>query len=92
MSILYSDTEPRTGGRPPVPYETWNATKHYLEHYANYLFLNAIVAKPRDPLEKRQAVKELGICERKLQYWARHPNWDAAAVTAECARLKAQWK
>jgi hypothetical protein len=92
MAIIYSDTEPRRTGRPPIPYERWNATKHYLEHYTNLLFLSAIVARPKDPLEKRQALKELSICERKLEYWTRHPNFDRDEVVRGCLALKTQWK
>lgn len=90
MSIFYADTPSRPDG-PVSGYLRWPAVKKYLEYYGNLLILDAISKKPKDPAEKRQALKEMTMCEKKLAYWTRHSNFDQAEVSKGIALLKAQW-
>lgn len=91
MSIFYADNTQRPAG-PVTGYLHWPAVKKYLEHYGNYLILDAISKAPKNAVEKRQALKEMTICERKLTYWQRHPNFDDQEAKRGVAVLKAQWR
>lgn len=90
MSFIYSDNrEPRSGAI--APYDTWKACDRYVEHYGNLLILQAIVNAPKGPGERRQAQKEIGLCERKLHFWEGHPNFVAAEVQTRCEQLRREW-
>lgn len=89
MAIFYDDAQ--RGGGDPVPYDRINATRGYLRHYDNYLILDAIAKAPKNTLEKLQALKELTICERKMAWMQKHPNFNVKTVTEEVAKLKALW-
>ncbi len=91
MHIFYSDQRSE-GGAVSVPYEKWNANKGYLKHYENYLMLDFISKASKDGRERAQARKEMDICERKLAFWTRHPNYDQAEVTRGVQKLKAMWE
>lgn len=88
--FFYSEN---TGPRGPskIPFHVWRATDRYLDHYSNYLILDAMLRAPRDRAERVQVVKELAICERKLAFWARHPNYNGAEADRGRAALKAAW-
>jgi hypothetical protein len=90
MSIFYSENEAPFKGEP-TPYHKMPATKFYLNHYNNMLILKAIEQRPKNPQEKQQATREIAICQRKLDYWSKHPNFDQETVTRECAALKKLW-
>lgn len=91
MSIVYAEShEPFTGR--PTPYHEQKATEHYIKHYGNLLFLTAVCNSPKSPQERIQAQKEIVICERKLQHWQRHPNYDQARALAEVTKLKQGWR
>lgn len=92
MHIIYDDVSVSKSGRPSVPFEEWDAVGAYLRHYDNYLYLDFIVHNTDDWREKRQALKEIGICERKLKYWERHPNYDLQKVLNGVAELKKKWR
>jgi hypothetical protein len=88
--ICYDENSPRTGS--VVPYNRINATDGYLRHYANYLYLSFIFNNTDDWREKQQANKELTICQRKMDYHRKHPNFNAKHAEAESVKLKAQWE
>jgi hypothetical protein len=90
MGICYDDGRAEVPANLP-PYETWNAVKGYLNHYANYLYLDFLSKQSTDGRERAQARKELTICERKLKYWTTHPNWDKKAVLEGVEKLKRDW-
>jgi len=91
MAFFYSDNkEPFSGN--VVPYHKQNATKAYLRHYDNYLYLQFIVQNSDRETERNQASKELTICERKLKHWRQHANYDQAVALAGIADLKKRWK
>ena len=88
---FYSDTEPRQafGGfkTPPDPNVMW------LRHYANYVELSWMQASPLlSHMERRQVVKELGICERKMKYWYQKDEWSLERCKDEIERLKKLWQ
>lgn len=89
-SIIYEDNPPPFTGTP-VPYLKMAANKHYLRHYSNMLILQAMGAAPKDAVERRQVAKEMATCQKKLDYWAKHPNFNHQQATEACLTLKKQW-
>jgi len=76
-----------------VPYHKMNANAGYLSHYGNFMYLRFIRDNPKStPAEKRQAIREIAICERKLNWWLRHPNLEPAVISAGKARLHNLWR
>lgn len=84
--FFYSDerAEPFKGGKLP------DATKGYLRHARNRLFLDFFATSP-DFAEAAQARKEIVICERKQNYWRRQIGFDAAEAARGMTKLKAEW-
>lgn len=90
MALFYSDNREPFKGRPG-DFAKYPATAKYLEHYANYIILDRILQAPKDLAERGQAAKELTLCEKKLAYWTRHPNFVRAEAERGVAKLKALW-
>jgi hypothetical protein len=90
MHIVYSDEKQAFSG--VVRYENLDASKHWLTHYGNYLYLKFIFDKSEDRVERHQASKEIAIAERKMTYWRRHPNFSLAKIDAGKAILHRQWE
>ena len=90
---MFCYSEGRT--EPPsflVPYSKMNATQGYLRHYDNLLYLQFILYNPKStPADRKQANRELLICDRKLNWWARHPNLNQADVAEGKKMLNARW-
>ena len=82
--ICYSDTEPSSSGPIRV-----DPTRAYLRHYENYLYLQFLSRKSPDPRERGQALRELTICERKMEYHKR--NADKAEMLAGIQKAKRKW-
>lgn len=89
--IIYNVNEVRCGGRQPVKYENLNANKHYMTHFGNVMFLEAVLKAPKDQRERIQANNEIQIANRKMAYWTRHPNFKYADIEQEIKTLKRQW-
>lgn len=89
MAIFYSETSVRTGN--PVDVWKMDGTKAYLGHYANLLMLN-FFAKQGTRTERADAEKEIAICDRKLSFWRRHPNYDHELALKGVEALKRDWK
>lgn len=89
MSLVYDENPVKSGHI--VPYDRQNATKSYLTHYSNYLYLNFILKNSKDMKEQYQAGKELTICERKLAHWKRHANYNNETAMSGVADLKKKW-
>lgn len=89
--FFYSDKpEPRAGN-----IDVWkmNGTRAFLRHYDQYLFLNFVATNPlASEAEKRQARKELALCEKKLSFWKRHPNYDPELALRGIQELKRNWQ
>ncbi len=88
--FIYSDTGSVRSGFV-VPYDKLNATKAYLTHYGNYLYLKFILDNSSDRMERHQANKEIVICDRKLSWWSKHPNIDRLQVEEGKKELQHQW-
>lgn len=71
--FFYSDTEPK--GSVQVNIWELDATHMYMKHFTNLLFLQ-FMAKNGTLLEKLQSEKEIIICNRKLDFWKKMPNFD----------------
>ena len=86
---FYSDTAPREALN--INIGAINSSQAYLRHFDNYLFLNFVAKK--GPFQERAAVeKEIIICERKLKFWQRQPNFDEKLVRKETERLIKNWR
>ena len=87
--FFYSDTAPRSS----VQIDVWrmNANKAYMRHYENFLFLDFILNNGNDR-EKVEAKVELKICERKLDFWKKHPNFEPQTVQALVEKMHIAWK
>lgn len=94
--IIYNDTPTHTqsGGGfrgSKTPYQDLAANRFWLTHFSNFMYLDFIAKKSEDRLEQHQARKEIVICQHKMDYWKRHPNWSMKIVDPEVARIKRQW-
>jgi len=70
----------------------WNGTKQYLKHYDQMLYLHFVLKNPRaSEQEKRIARHEIGIAEKKLAFWTRHPNFDEQEAQKGAEKLKKMW-
>jgi hypothetical protein len=87
MHILYNDDD--RGPFNPATVGRIDPTSAYLRHYSNMLYLSFIAAKSQDWAEKRQAEKEIKICQRKLDYWYRLA--DIRRLTIGTDKLKKDW-
>ena len=86
---FHGKTEPYTG--PPTDFYKLNAVSGYLKHFDNLLFLT-FMSNHGTTAEKMQAQKELIICERKLAWWEKHPNYDKVEVLRGVAAKKREWE
>lgn len=86
---FYSDTAVRE--KSDINVWKMDGSKAYLRHFSNYLFLNFVSVK--GTREERASVeKEILICERKLKFWERHPNFNASYVQSEKENMIKQWR
>lgn len=89
MALIYEEGRAEQFGG--VDLSRVNATKVYLGHYSNQLYLH-FMQNNGTREEKRQADKELIICERKMKYWEKHHNFDSALAVAGMAKAKKEWR
>lgn len=83
--ICYSDEKVSFTGRP-VPYNDQDATRHWARHYRNSRELQFYISSPLSTTsERRRANQEMVVCDRKMEHWRRHPNFD----TNQAAQLRA---
>lgn len=87
--FCYSDNQPRSA----TPVNVWrmNPNKAFMNHYSNFLYLDFILNHGTYQ-ECQQARKELTICERKMRFWEKHPDFNAALVRSEKEKLHLAWK
>lgn len=90
--IVYEENPmPRSGAS--FDFGAADATKFYLEHYRNWKLLQFISTNTLATFaEKQQARKELTICDRKLAYWSKHPNFDTKRMQAGVVEIDKEWK
>ncbi len=67
------------------------ANVHYMTHFNNRMFL-LLLTQEGTFVEKQTAEAEIVICDRKLKFWERHPNFDAEIVRVEKEKVVKQWK
>lgn len=90
--FFYSDTSPKFTGNPSKIWEM-NGTKVYLSHYSNLLYLEFVASHGETSfIEKQQAEKEIVLCNKKLQWWQRHPLYDQDEALRGVEQLKKNWK
>ena len=90
MHFCYEDNPARFAGGS-INYNTMKANEGYLRHYANYLYLDFIIANSDKMQERHQAAKELTKCEKKLDWWSKHANFESKVVLEGVAKLKKDW-
>lgn len=86
---FYSDIAPR--GKSDIDVWKMNGSKAYLRHYDNYLVLN-FIAKNGTRQERAEVEKEILICERKLAFWEKHPNYDREVVARAKEQMLKDWR
>lgn len=87
--LVYSDQPQPFSGNMKI--NEVNPHPFYLRHYSNLLFLT-FIAQQGTKQEAYQARKELVICERKLKFWDRHPDFRISSIAKEIQTLKNQWE
>lgn len=70
--FFYADVSSGSSGK--INFDRLDPVKQFLKHYENSLFLKHYMSVGNFT-ERAQASKEMGICERKMQYWARNKNF-----------------
>jgi hypothetical protein len=88
--IIYPDNEIRQQ-RHPVKYSDMNANKHWLTHYSNSKYLTFFSQHETTLTDRLRALHELTICQRKMDYWKRHPNWDLSTLTSQIQQIDKEW-
>lgn len=91
MAFFYEENQVR-GGAPPVPYHDQDANRAWIGHYRNSLMLRFFEQNDPDIRQRAQARRELQICERKLEYWRRHANYDQQRAIRDAEVAKKEWK
>jgi hypothetical protein len=89
MGLIYSE-EPQNV-RSDISIDKMDGTKAYLRHYDNKLYL-AFIAKNGSQTERWQAEKELVICERKMRFWEKHPNFVGEAARQGMEQANKAWR
>lgn len=90
MHFIYEDNPIRKRSNKPFSIEDFDATEQYLKHFGNSLELAFFLANGNRE-EKQRASKELAICDRKMLFWKRAPNFDIKMAANGCDRLKRKW-
>ena len=89
MALVYDEIPaPFVGRRFDVA--NADATAFWLRHFENSLTLKFFLEKGTFA-ERVQASRELTICDRKLAYWKRHPNFSTGAAERGATALKNRW-
>ncbi|TDW20479.1 hypothetical protein EV128_125109 [Rhizobium azibense] len=89
MALIYDESV--RGGFSNISINRMDGTKQYLKHYENKLIL-CFFAKHGTQIERWQAEKELVVCERKLTFWEKHPNFVGELARKGMEKLNHDWK
>lgn len=92
--MFFYDTS-RVAGQAGPQINVWkmNGTRAYLTHFDNLLFLQFVSSNPRSSeAEKRQALVEMDVCERKLKFWQRHPKYEHEEALRGVDKLRKNWR
>ena len=63
----------------------------YAKHLSNYFHLTFIKNRSDDRKEVGQALKEIVIAERKMNYWKKHPDFSVDAAGQAKNALIGHW-
>lgn len=88
--FFYTDTGPRTPMNL-ARIHLMDPNVQYKKHLENWFFLKFVIMNSKDWRETSQATKELAICDRKLSYWKRNPQFDHKVMMADTMELKKKW-
>ncbi len=89
MALVYDES---TRGAPVnLRISEMDGTKQYLKHFENKLYLTFIASSGTQG-EKWQAEKELVICERKMKFWEKHPNFTKERAQAGMEKAIKSWR
>ena len=89
MFFIYEESK---GGKSSFNIADADATDFWLRHFSNALYLRFIAQhKNTSTSEKAQANKELAIADRKMTFWAKHPNYSKERAVAGAGKLKKDW-
>lgn len=88
MALIYDES--KTGKFAGFNPAKCNATRVYMTHYANSMYLKFMLAKG-DRIERHQASCELLICDRKLKYWERQSNFNENQAEKLMIKEKRKW-
>jgi hypothetical protein len=88
--LIYSDGKEPFRGKT-TPYNEQDAVAYWARHYENYLYLDFIKLSTEYREERRQAEHEIRICQRKMDHWQRHANWNAAEAARRRAIADRSW-
>lgn len=92
MAIIYDDVNRGPWRGMGSKIENVDATRVFLNHYKNYLFLKFVAQNPKSSLnEKIQAEREMLLCENKLDYWEKQPRFVLSAAITKIKVLKQQF-
>jgi hypothetical protein len=91
--FVYADNEERQPFRGrPKPYHEQDAVALWLVHYSNSKYLTFLARNETDVIERNRAVHELSICQKKMDFWKRHVNWDAKRAGSLAQEIDKKWQ
>jgi hypothetical protein len=74
MHFFYSENQPYTSNRP-FRASDYNPNTQIKKHLENWFYLRFIQTQTDSIIERQQATKELTICDRKIEFWKRQPDY-----------------
>ena len=87
--LVYNENEPKT--QFSGSFAKLNPNKQYYRHLENWFFLKLTI-RNGNMIDRHQASKELAICDRKLEYWYKKPNFDMKQAERDISELKSTWQ
>ncbi|UVK46833.1 hypothetical protein BPNPMPFG_002544 [Mesorhizobium sp. AR07] len=92
MAIIYDGKSTR-GNYTPINLDNADGTRGFLSHFNNYLFLKFVANNPESTLNERiDAENEMILCEKKLEFWERHPRFVLSAAIRQISILKSHYR
>ena len=89
MGIIYQTEQIYTG--PFINVHNLDPVKQWSKHYGNYLYLKFIYDNTKNWAEKRDANKEMGIAQKKMDYWYKMDKTKVAELATAKKELDVQW-
>lgn len=94
MFYIYNDTE-RGGSFDPKMMAIimkMNPNTQYAKHFDNLCYLRFIANHPDTTfVEKAQANKEIGLAEKKMNFWKRQDSWTPEESGRLMSEIKKRW-